>query len=194
MPTPHFFQNYIQVVAAAQICLEKKLQMPALILIYTLMDTFAWSVYGADEKQVRKRFEMWTQEWVFGHAELGCTPTELYAARCAVLHTMTSDANLTDSGEARRIAYAWGTSSAAKLQSAVIALGHENIVCVQIEALFGAVREAMAQVVERSQQDSRLRLRLEHAASKHFASMEDEKVEEFLQRVHGTKGGRSEPQ
>jgi hypothetical protein len=109
MPTPHFFQNYIQVVAAAQICLEKELQMPALILIYTLMDTFAWTVYGAEDKQVRKRFEIWTQEWVFGHVELGCTPTELYAARCAVLHTMTSDASLTDSDEARRIAYVWGT-------------------------------------------------------------------------------------
>ncbi len=192
MPTPSFFQNYVQVVAAAQICLEKKLQMPALILIYTLMDTFAWAVYGADVKSSRKRFEAWTRKWVLSHAELSCTAADLYAARCAVLHTMTSEASLTESGEARRIAYAWGTATAEELQHAVSALGHENIVGVHIESLFAAVREAMARVVERSDQDTRLRKRLEHAASKHFASMEDEKVEEFLARVHGPKGGTGE--
>jgi hypothetical protein len=192
MPTPNFFQNYVQVVAAVQICLEKKLQMPALILIYTLMDTFAWAVYGADERSSRRRFETWAKKWVLGHAELGCTAVDLYAARCAVLHTMTSEASLTESGEARRIAYAWGTATAEKLRSAVSALEHDNIVAVHIESLFAAVREGMARMVERSDQDSRLRMRLEQAASKHFASMEDEKVEEFLMRVHGPKGNASE--
>lgn len=186
MPTPIFFQNYVQVVVAVEICLEKKLQMPALILIYTLMDTFAWAVYGADEKSSRKRFEAWARNWVLDHAALGCTAADLYAARCAVLHTMTSEASLTEAGKARRIAYAWGTASAEKLQSAVSALGFQNEVGVHIESLFVGVREGMARVIERSEQDAHLRNRLEQAASKHFATMEDERVEEFLSRVHGS--------
>lgn len=175
-----------------QICLEKKLQMPALILIYTLMDTFAWAVYGADERSSRKRFEAWTRKWVLSRTDLGCTASDLYAARCAVLHTMTSEASLTESGEARRIAYAWGTATADSLQSAVSILGHKDLVCLHIEKLFSAVREGMANVIEEADTDSQLRKRLEEAASKHFASMEDETVGQFLTRVHGTKGGGSE--
>jgi hypothetical protein len=184
MPTPTFFQNYIQVVAAAEICLEKKLQMPALILIYTLIDSFAWAVYS-DERSSRKRFEAWVKNWMLPHDSLNCEPSDLYAARCSVLHTMTAEASLTQSGHARRVAYAWGTASAANLHATLSAIGHKDVIAIHIGELFGAVRDGMANVVEKSEKDTALRAQLELAASKHFASMENETVDAFLARVHG---------
>lgn len=186
MATETFYQNYTQVVAGVHLCLEKKLQMPALILVYTLMDTFSWVVFGGEEKSTRKRFERWTEKWILPQGSISCSATELYAARCAVLHSLTSEAALTQSGEARQVAYAWGTASAAKLQASINALRPKNLVAVHIEEIFAAVREGMAQVVEASKTDALLRHRLEEAAAKHFTSMENEKIDQFLEHVHGT--------
>jgi len=185
LSTKLFYQNYIQMVAGVECCLEAKLHMPALALTYTVMDTFAWAVFGGEEKSSRRRFERWVEAWVLPQGTVGCSATELYAARCAVLHRLTSDADLTESGAARRVAYAWGTSTALSLQHALEALNAKDIVAVHIGELFAAVREAMARVIEAAEADSKLRQRLEHAADKHFASMEDETVAEFLARVHG---------
>ncbi len=188
MATETFYQNYTQVVAGVHLCLEKKLQMPALILIYTLIDTFAWVVFGEEEKSSRRRFERWAEKWVLSQGAISCSATELYAARCAVLHSLTSEAALTKSGEARQVAYAWGSASTAKLQTSIDAMRQKNIVALHIGELFEAVREGMAQVVEASATDALLRQRLEGAAAKHFVSMDNEKVDQFLERVHGTNG------
>jgi hypothetical protein len=148
------------------------------------MDSVAWAAYG-DSQPSRKRFETWVREWMLPYADLGCNASDLYAARCGILHTLTSEATLTQAGKAKRIAYAWGTASAEKLRETMTVLGTEGFVVVHIADLFACVREGMAKVIEQANEDPQLQSRLEHAASKHFASMENEKVETFLARVHG---------
>jgi hypothetical protein len=180
MPTQNFYRNYYQVVAGIESCLEQKLQMPALILLYTLMDTFAWVVFGGTEKSTRVRFERWVKVWLLPQGQFSCSPSDLYAARCAILHTLTSEAALTKTGEAREVIYSWGTASPAKLQASIDVLGRENYVAVHINDLFRATREAIAQALEKSDVDQELLARLQIAASKHFANMENEKVDRFL--------------
>lgn len=52
-----FLRNYVQVIQRAQNCLDQKLLIPSLILIYTLMDPFAWA--SSDKTPgVRKHFEV----------------------------------------------------------------------------------------------------------------------------------------
>jgi hypothetical protein len=38
-------------------------------------------------------------------AKLGCSPLELYSARCGLLHALTPETRLTKDGRARRFAY-----------------------------------------------------------------------------------------
>jgi len=185
MPTESFYQNYVQVVAGARLCLEKKLLMPTLILIYTLMDSYAWATSEKKSNDVRRRFEEWTDKWVLSQKTLLCTATELFAARCAVLHTLTSQAELTKSGKVRQVTYAWGTADSAQLQASLDALGKKNIVAIHVNDLFDAVCEAMAAVTEESRKDKTLEKRLKEAANLHFASMDKETVAQFLKRVHG---------
>ena len=185
MPTESFFQNYVQVVAGVRLCLDKKLLMPALILIYTLMDSFAWATSDKKPNDVRATFESWTENWVLKQKTLPCTATELFAARCAVLHTLTSEAKLTKTGKARKVTYAWGNADSAQLQATINALGNKNVVAIHVNDLFDAVCEAMAAVMEECSRDTTLQKRLQEAAKLHFVSMDKETVTQFLGRVHG---------
>lgn len=184
MPTEPFFQNYVQVVAGVRLCLEKKLLMPALILIYTLMDSFAWATSDKKSNDIRVTFESWTEKWVLNQKTLPCTATDLYAARCAVLHTLTSEAKLTKSGKACKVTYAWGNADSAQLQATISALGSRNVVAIHVNDLFDAVCEAMAAVMDECSKDTILEKRLQEAAKLHFVSMDKGTVAQFLKRVH----------
>ena len=187
MLSSSFFQNYSQVVAGVRLCLEKQLLMPALILIYTLMDSFAWACSDKAQTKVRTRFEAWTQQWVLTQGNLPCTATELYAARCAVLHTLTRYTDLTKNENVRKITYSWGNADNSALQGAFDALGHTDTVAVHVNDLFGAVCEAMAAITEQASTAPQLKQRLEEAAVLHFTGLEKRTVAQFLEQVHGIK-------
>jgi hypothetical protein len=185
MPTEPFIQNYVQVFAGVRICLEKRLLMPALVLIYTLMDTFAWATSDKKPQEGRARFEAWCNRWLLPQGRLECTATELYAARCGVLHTLTATADLTTTGKAREVSYAWGTAKREDLNASITANGLTDVVGVHIDELFGSVSGAIANIMEASKTDAVLRARLEEAAELHFESMSKETVAAFKERVHG---------
>lgn len=100
--TVAFEKNLAQMVIGARACLDRDLPMPALVLIYSLIDSFAWAV-DPKEANTRTRFENWLTKYVYPASPLPCTPTELYAARCAVLHTLTSKGHLHIKGKSGRL-------------------------------------------------------------------------------------------
>jgi hypothetical protein len=155
------------------------------VLTYTLMDTFAWATSDKKAQEVRARFETFCNRWLLPQGRLTCTATELYAARCGVLHTLTGTADLTKSGKAREITYAWGTARREDLDTSIAAVGATDVVGVHIDDLFGSVSGAIANIMEASKTDSALRARLEEAADVHFESMSKETVAAFMERVHG---------
>jgi limonene-1,2-epoxide hydrolase len=109
---------------------------------------------------------------MLSHRPLPCSATELYAARCAVLHTLSSQTALTQSGEARQVAHAWASTDVARLQESINALGRKDVVALSIEELFDAVRAAMMLVMEASQTDAVLHERLERASATVFSDAE----------------------
>lgn len=184
MPTPAFFQNYIHAVAAIRLCIDKRLISPALILIYATMDSYAWAV-SAKDPGVKMRFEEFVRDWVLPNHPLHCTPTDLYAARCAILHTLTSESDLSRSGKAQRVLYAWGTGEVARLDSALQHLGAQDVVTLHVEDLANALFKAMVAVSEKAAVDDALEQRLREAAGQHYQNLETGTVAEFLKRVHG---------
>lgn len=185
MPTPAFHQNYIQVVAGIRICIDKRLITPALILIYATIDSYAWAVSGGTGTGVRTRFETFVKDWVLPSHPLPCSPSDLYGARCAILHTLTAYSDLSKSKQAKPIAYAWGTASAASLGTALQHASIGEAVCLHIEDLANALFGAMVAVSEKASTDPGLDARLNEAAGRHYRDMEKGTVEEFLERVHG---------
>jgi hypothetical protein len=145
--------------------------MPALILIYSLIDSLAWASADKASRNVRANFEDWVTKWVLPQGSLDCTSVDLYAARCGLLHTLTADADLTKNGSARRISYAFGTANAATLRRMLDDLGEKDMRAVQVESLLGAVTEGMADFLEFADKDTALSSRLRDAAQRHLVTV-----------------------
>src|ERR1700722_11320118 len=103
MSRENFETNYAEVLSAIERCLEGRLHLPALMLMYSTIDTLAWVAADKRVNNQRARFEDWARRWLLPSSKLKCSPTDLYAARCAILHTLTYEADLTKSGKAKRI-------------------------------------------------------------------------------------------
>jgi hypothetical protein len=183
--TPAFYQNYVQVVAAIRLCLDKRLITPGLILIYATIDSFAWAASESPGSTVRSRFEAFVEEWMLPNHPLPCSPTDLYGARCAILHTLTAYSDLSNSRQAKPIAYAWGSGNASSLSTVLQHAQVRDAVCLHVEDLANALFNAMAAVSERATTDPSLDARLKEAAGRHYTDMEKGTVEQFLERIHG---------
>lgn len=181
MSTLAFMRNYMQVIQGTQVCIDQKLLIPALILIYTVIDTLAWASSPDKKAPVRRRFEAWVIEWI--GSRFACSATELYAARCGILHTLTSKADLITSGNVREVVYAWGTATSQDLQATIDHLGKEKYVALHVSELFQAVREAMADMLEKAVSDASLSACLDEAASLHLVNEGPELVAAYLRNV-----------
>ena len=180
MPSTSFYQNYLQIVEAGSFCQERNLYLPQLILAFTLIDTMAWAASPKSKKAVRANFEKWVTKWVIPHLEESCTATELYAARCGVLHTLSSEADLTKSGEARQVVYTWGTAQVSDLAAVTENLRPGEFVALHVESLFAAICRGMNQFIEHGVGDDAISMRLEDASRLQFCQLEPEKVVQFL--------------
>lgn len=107
---------------------------------------------------------------------------ELYAARCAVVHTFTPESTLSKRGKARVIGYAYGEADVKKLDAATVLLGRQaGQVNVHIKDLIEAfqngyltyLREALADKLRREQV-------LKHMGM-WSASMAPDKIDAFLE-------------
>ena len=85
---------------AIEACLEKGLVLPAVALIYTVIDSLAFLARPTEQVRPGPDYEGWVKDYLLdgydGHAGVPEKITrDLYGARCAILHRMTAEANLT---------------------------------------------------------------------------------------------------
>src|SRR5690349_17875223 len=76
--------------------------MPALCLTYSFIDTLGWAASEKTPQNVGARFEDWVNRWLLPSLREHTTEVcaiDLYAARCAVLHTLTSESDLRAKGK-----------------------------------------------------------------------------------------------
>src|SRR5437764_14091045 len=88
-------------IRAVRLCLAQHLPLPALMLLYAGIDTAGWLAADDPKAPVGQRFTEWVDRYLLPRTTLKVTALELYAARCAVLHTMTARSDLSDAGKAR---------------------------------------------------------------------------------------------
>jgi hypothetical protein len=108
-------ENIMLLKSGIDACIEKKAFAPALILIYSAIDTTGWLDSKA-EFSTRDDFIEWVDKYLLKAKPLKCTAIDLYAARCGVLHTFTSCSRLSSVGKANIIFYAWGKANAEDMQ------------------------------------------------------------------------------
>jgi len=134
-----FERNVQELLTSVEICLKSGLRLPALLVLYAGIDIMAWLNRPSGQTDVQRRdFIAWVEKYLLPNSGLRCNALELFAARCGLLHSYTSQSRLSRVGNARQIFYAFGSAKPEELQSLIDATGTIPAVALQLEELLDA--------------------------------------------------------
>ncbi len=91
-----------------------------LVIIYSTIDTCG--LLDAPPSQTSASgasFKAWVKKYMLKHAEIEFNEIDLWGARCAILHTFTSESDLSKAGKARELLYYSGDKSSAHTQQLI---------------------------------------------------------------------------
>lgn len=176
----NLYKNIMLLGSGIDVCIEKKLASPALILIYTGIDTVGW-LDSNDEYSTRASFVNWVDAYLLKAKPLLCTSLDLYAARCGLLHTFTPDSKLSSTGKARRICYSWGTASAQDMQRTIgLTCDTNKFVAVHVNELYEAWRLGVGQFVADLDKNHNRKYPVYKKADKFFSELSSGVIRDFL--------------
>lgn len=114
-----FRDNLLTLLTATKDCLQRH-GLPGLILLYSTMDILAWlsrpPTSGYSDVTAAGVLA-WLDRFYLPGSGLPCTSHDLYAARCSLLHSLTSRSRLHHKMRARIINYAHGEADPSKLEA-----------------------------------------------------------------------------
>jgi len=89
----------------------------SLIIIYSTIDTCGLlDAPPSQSSATGSSFKAWVKKYLLTDPGIEFNEVDLWAARCSVLHTFTSESDLSKSGQARELQYYSGDKSAAHVQ------------------------------------------------------------------------------
>jgi hypothetical protein len=134
-----FERNIEELIITVEDCLKGRRILPGLLLVYAGIDIMAWLNRPECHEDVKSDdFIEWADKYLLPGAGFACSASDLYAARCGLIHSYIAESRRSRRGQAKMIFYAWGTACAEDLQTAI---SHSNIppaVAVRVENLFDA--------------------------------------------------------
>src|SRR2546425_10624542 len=117
-----------ELLAAADLVMERGYAMPGLILLYSLVDTMAWLSLPEGVEDVKGTdFIGWVRTYGLEQRVAPCTADDLYGARCGLLHSFSPDSRRSRRGEIRPIYYVWGGAGRELLQGEIDKRGGSGI-------------------------------------------------------------------
>ncbi|WP_192943710.1 hypothetical protein [Vibrio diabolicus] len=161
----NFYKNYAEIFTAIELCLEKNMMMPSLSLIYTTIDTLAWIAFG--DLAVGKRYKKWINTYMCHDGSLDANADDFYAARCAILHTLTPNSDLSEKKKARVVMYAWGDADVDFLRKQIELVGSKGYVAVHMNDLWSAFKNGVLSFMKEFSNDMEAQKR----ARLHFSSL-----------------------
>ena len=153
MNEQNLFTSYSQIISAIDYCISDKLIMPALVLIYSAIDSVSWIASDDEDQSVVERFQTWVNEWMLQKYPLPCTAIELYAARCGILHTLTPYSYSSNNKGVRRISYAWGTSQQKDLDKSIKLTKYPGIVAVHVNDIVASFKNGFTDYIDALETD-----------------------------------------
>jgi hypothetical protein len=164
--------------------MEKKAQLPTLVLLYSAIDVTAWLSNDDPTAKVGKRFMAWVDQYLLKAKTLHCTSADLYAARCGLVHKLAPDSDMSDQGKARQVCYAWGNRNADDLQALTAHEGMtDRFVCVQIEDLYMAWQLGVELLVKEMDRDNVREARILARVTKFFNADATDTLDRRIEKV-----------
>ena len=168
-----FYKTFIDHCKAIDLCIERNYLLPSLCLIYGGIDAAAWVAYG--DIPVKQRFMRFVSEFMYKEKLLDPQPIDLYAARCAILHTMTPNSQLSESSKAVPISYAWGTASLEELKKATDTVMPGKISYLHLNDLSESFKLGLALFSELNEDTEECKARMKN----YFSHLSKEIVTDF---------------
>lgn len=167
-------------VEAARLCLAARRVLPALVLVYAGVDAAAALTVEDLRTKVGDRFAWWVNTYFLPRTPLTATAVDLFAARCAILHTLTARSDLSETGKARRLLYAWGKGRAEDLTRINVAGGFgDRWAAVQVEDLINGLERGIAAVFDEVAVNPVLRARVVERGDSFYDRVGPEGAAEF---------------
>ena len=165
---------------SARWSLSLKMNIPALVLLYSAIDIAAGLASDNADISSKKRFVKWVNRYMAPHARLACSAQDLYGARCGMVHSFAAESSLSRRGEAKQILYAYGESDAAKLHEMIALAQMDYCLVIHSDDLFKAVRESIQAFLDDAARDSALLERVNRKGFIAFQNMSEASVDELL--------------
>jgi len=138
-------------------CFQRGALLPGLTLLYTAIDNMAWLALPHSQEEVtREDFIRWVEAYMLLGAEVTYSAVDLYAARCAILHTYTAVSRLSRSGQAKKLQYAFGDVDLAEIESQMTEEARRTSLVVHVGELLRLFDEGVTCFVKRIDQDREL--------------------------------------
>src|ERR1700730_11609505 len=168
-----------QLTETATHCFKDGRILSGLVLLYATIDIVASLDRPVSKENAdRKDFMSWVDAYVLRGSSLRCTATDLYAARCGMLHTYTPESRLSRERNAKEIYYAWGTGKAEDLEEAMNRSNWKTpAVAVHADELLRAVGRGFDKFFRDLPKDPRRSALVYDRAGKWFGGLSTELVE-----------------
>lgn len=163
-------------------CIENKILLPGLILLYSGIDIMAWLNMPKSRTEAKTvDFINWVNKYIPLN-DINCSAIDLYAARCALLHSYTADSKLSNKGVAKKFFYAWGSSNETNLQKVIDYYG-EPIISVHVNKLLLGFITGVERFKQDIANDQKLAERISMRSQKIFTNMPINIVDDFIELV-----------
>jgi len=136
------------------------------------------------DQGVKESFTEFVEKYVLPGSDIEATSVDLYAARCAVVHTYTSESKMSQAGQARTVAYAWGDADERELRD--LFRGRSDMVAVHTDRLRAALGRAMRAFAADVKADAARLTRLQARAAKRYGPLTKTAMRAFRERQQGS--------
>lgn len=175
-----------ELFSAIDMCHTHGLITPTAALIYVAIDTLSWMKYGTIENSSKKRFTLWSDEYIKEFFDENCSAIDLYSARCATLHSMSAESSLSSSGLARQVLHVSGKNSADIPKIASKSLSKVGTTCIHIDTLIKELKIGAAMFFEKSEACEQTMQHIDHARQKQLVKMPVDLFEKILPFIDKT--------
>ena len=137
-------QHLQEVISSIDLCFKERKIAPTLILLYSTIDIMAWLDRDINHDDVKRSdFLSWVDTYISSASSQHYQAIDLYAARCSLLHSYTSQSKLSRDGDATELFYAWGTGDENKLQQWIDQANIPNAKSIKLDLLISDLKSAI---------------------------------------------------
>jgi ribosomal protein S20 len=131
------------------------------------MDAFAWLSLPLEKANThRPDFKEWVDTYLLPNSRLGCTSSDLYSARCGLLHSNNAESELSRGGDASEIYYSTDVRGGVMIN--LMANTPQVPKIIGIHELLRALQSAIDAFEKQLVADSALSTRVESRLQHHF--------------------------